>query len=281
MFSNIFRCCRGRSTKSTSDLVGMSIDERRERKEKECIAGLLEYCRESNVAISESLLFRFASFHDFDLEKAKAGVARTREKKRTDYLNLKMDGDLLKFFERRILYPLKGTIKTKSGCEMQAIYFRPSRLLVDHELVVDSLQYVMNDLSRLEHQSRAGIAIIINLAGHSHKNFQYSTVVNFFKGIEGGWVPTKVNLCIMVDAPPSFVGYWKFCKSVASCKFCKKLHAIKSSKLSAYFEPGFEEYLPHEFAGCRYIDEDVDDYLDLKIYEDKARTKEEIVWNEH
>jgi len=286
-FPNIFARAKISRSKSkhTFDMIETSGEERRVRKEKECIFGLREYCRTSNVAVSESLLFRFACFHDFDLEKAKAGVARTREKNRIMYLNLRMVGDLQEYFYRRVIFPLKGLIKTKSGHEMEAIYFRPARFLAgqpsDHKNLVESLHFVMNDLSRTEDQSKTGIALIINLAGHTHKNFHHPTVANFLKGIQGEWVPTKVNLCIFVDPPILFKGYWKFCKGIFSTKFCKKVHQVKSSKLSTFFEPGFEEYLPHELArGSRYIDEEVDDYIDLKVYEDQARAQDEIVWNE-
>ncbi|KAL3942632.1 MAG: hypothetical protein SGBAC_003204 [Bacillariaceae sp.] len=196
-----------------------------------------------------------------------------------------MNPGLREFFHRRILFPLPGVVKTKAGEEMQAVYFRPCRFFAaepsHHKYVVESLQYVLNDLSRMREQSRTGVAIIINLAGHTNKNFHKPTVAKVLESTEGKLVPTTVNLLILVDAPPIFKPLMSFCKTVFSTGFAKKVHSIKSSKLSSFFMPGFEENLPSELlGGWRDIDEEVDDYLDQKIYEDKMRTKEEIVWKD-
>mmetsp|Transcript_23318 Transcript_23318/g.57386 ORF Transcript_23318/g.57386 Transcript_23318/m.57386 type:complete len:303 (-) Transcript_23318:151-1059(-) len=273
----------GHSPTLAIELVKETFEARRLRVEKECLRGLRSYCRESNIEISESLLFRFACFHNFDLKKAIEGIENSREKEH--YINLKMSPGLREFFNRRVLFPLPGKVKTTKGHEMLAVYFRPLRFLAaepsHHKYVVESLNYVLNDLSRLQEQSRTGVAVIINLAGHTNKNFHHPTVAKFLKSTEGELVPTKVNLVIMVDAPPIFKPLMAFYKQVFSMNFAKKVHAIKSNKLSSFFMPGYEEYLPNELAGgWRNLDEEVEDYVDLKSYEDRMRTQEEIIFRD-
>jgi hypothetical protein len=228
-------------------------------------------------------MFRFACFHNFDLKKAQGGIAQSRDNEY--FLNLKMNPGLQEFFYRRILFPLPGIVKTKTGHKMKAIYFRPSRFLAaeqsHHKYLIESLQYVLNDLSRSHEQSRTGVAVIINLAGHTTKNFHKPTVAKFLTSFEGKLVPTNANLLIFLDAPPIFKPLMAFCKTIFSMNFAKKVHSIKSSKLSSFFMPGYEEYLPSELpGGWRDIEDDVDDYVDLKSYEDKMRTQDEIVWKE-
>ncbi|CAJ1962266.1 unnamed protein product [Cylindrotheca closterium] len=269
----------------TYGLIKDSIDAKRLRAERECIQGLRSYSDKFNIKISESLLFRFACFYDFDLKKAQSGIAHSRENEH--YLNLKMNNDpgLKEFFGRRILFPLPGIVKTKTGHNMKAIYFCPARFFAADpthcRYVIESLQYVLNDLSRSQQQSRTGVAVIINLAGHTNENFHRPTVAKFLGSLEGKFVPTTANLLIFVDAPPIFKPLMAFCKTVFSMNFAKKVHSIKSSKLSSFFMPGYEEYLPSELpGGWRDIEDDVDDYVDLKSYEDEMKTREEISWQE-
>ncbi|CAJ1962268.1 unnamed protein product [Cylindrotheca closterium] len=264
-------------------LVKESIEAARLRTEKDCVKGLRSYCDESSIKISDSLLFRFACFHEFDLQNAQEGIARSRDNEH--YLNLKMNPGLQEFFHRRILYPLPGLVKTKTGDKMQAIYFRPSRFRAQdpahHKYVIESLQYILNDLDRSHKESPAGVAVIINLKGYSNKNFHPHSMAKFLGSFEGKLVPTKVDLLIFVDAPDTFKPFMTFCKNVFSMDFSRKVHSIKSSKLSSFFMPGYEEYFPSELSGgWRDIEDDIDDYVDLKSYEDEMRTQEEISWQE-
>ncbi|KAL3927075.1 MAG: hypothetical protein SGBAC_013229, partial [Bacillariaceae sp.] len=160
---------------------------------------------------------------------------------------------------------------TKAGHAMQAIYFRPCRFRAaeksDRQYVMESLQYALNDLSRSQKQSRAGVAIIINLAGDKDNNFHGPTVSKFLGSTEGKLVPTKVNLLIFVDAPAIFKPMMNFAKRAFSMNFAKKVHSIKSSKLSSFFMPGKSNTAILEMS-------DHDDSLGISMIGNRARVSE-------
>ena len=79
---------RQRNTKDNEDGASFTTDnhsgsshsedaafaDRQTRKEEECLRKLKEECRLANIPASDSIIFRFACFYDFNFDKARSAM---------------------------------------------------------------------------------------------------------------------------------------------------------------------------------------------------------------
>jgi hypothetical protein len=237
--------------------------------EEDCVEGLKDFCRTSGIAFSDELIFRYACFDSFNFEHAKEAIEENRE---NGFLKLKMKSSLKGQFNTKALFPLPG-LKTRK-CDSEVLYIRPSRYFpeeVDATTVIESLCYVLNDMSDTEEKCRNGVAFISNMKGFEIENFNVDHWFQFMMTLQGNLVPTKVNLLLIVNAPSWFQqDVWKKMKPALSASFSKNVHMIKSDKLSDYLMDDYREFLPTELShGYLDINELVEDYIDLKAHQDE------------
>lgn len=243
--------------------------------EEETMIGLRQYCDEQGIQMSDQRLFRFANFHNFDLAKAKEAVDENRE---NAFLDLEMRSELRGQFVNKMLFPLPGLTTKKH--HSQVIYSRPSRGNQGNPeedtmtKILESLCYVMNDYSQTEQQCRDGVALVSNMEGLTMKHFDPQDWQQFLLALQGLLVPTKVTTILIVNAPSWFQqNVWKKMKSSMPYKFRRNVHIISSpDKLGDYLMEDYRAYLPTELDhGYRLASEVIEDYIDLKSFEDRQK----------
>jgi len=217
-------------------------------------------------------MFRIAHFHDFDFERSKHTIKTSADNK---YLNLRMEGDLAKHFAKGIIFPLPYA-KAQDGSNV--VYLRPSRYSgkkkKNSQLMVESLCYVLNDLSRTQSQCRDGITIVVHMKKWARDNFDQEMWVKMIRILQGDLVPTTVKQVLIVDGPPEFKNVWDLLEQLMSLSFYKKVHIIKQRKLDIFLNDGYHEYLTSDFKrGWLNEDEVIEDYIDQKIYDDQQQPK--------
>lgn len=249
--------------------------------EEECMAGLKRFCAEEGIEMSEQLLFRFACFHRFDLEKSKEAIVESRD---NAFLDLEMRSDLRRQFVTKILFPLTG-LRTKKH-NSQVIYGRPSRSSTSSggdaaadeggmTKVLENLCYVMNDFSRTEQQCRDGVALVVNLKGFKLEHFDELEWRQFITALQGALVPTRVTSVLFVNPPSWFQrDVWRKLRSGMPHQVRRTVHAITSDKLGDYLREDYRAYLPSELPhGYRDTEEIIEDYIDLKSFEEKQKRR--------
>jgi len=237
-----------------------------------CMNELGRYCTEEGIEMSQQKLFRFACFHRFHIAKAKDALDENRD---NAFLGLEMRSDMMdQFMDTKLLFPLAGLTTKKEGS--QVIYTRPSRCKHgddDMTKILESLCYVMNDFSQTEEQCRNGVAIVTNLEGFQREHFDPQEWHQFLMALQGALVPTKVTLGLLVNPPAWFEkDVWKKMRSSMPAQFRRNMHIITSDKLGDYLKEDYRAYLPSELDhGYRSVDEIVEDYVDLKAFQDKQK----------
>ncbi|CAJ1967634.1 unnamed protein product [Cylindrotheca closterium] len=244
--------------------------------ENSCLDELRSYCAKDGIEMSEHRLFRFACFHNFDVEKAKDALDENRE---NAFMDLEMRSDMKGQFVTKLLFPLPGLTTKKH--QSQVIYSNPSRCNKDDDMtkVLESLCYIMNDFSQTEQQCRDGIALVTNLEGFKKENFDQNEWHQFLLALQGTLVPTKVTKVLLVNAPSWFKqDVWKKMRSSMPSQFRRNVHIISSDELGDHLMEDYQAYLPTEIAhGYRIADEIIEDYVDLKSFQDAQKRKELIV----
>eukprot|EP00980_Cylindrotheca_fusiformis_P014047 scaffold3670_cov124-Cylindrotheca_fusiformis.AAC.23 len=238
------------------------------RSEQICMDRLKSFCDTSGIKFSDETIFRFACFHSFKFDQAKEAIEENRD---NHYLNIKMKSSLKGQFVSKAFFPLPG-LKTVDDSEV--LYLRPSHYCpaeMEEATIIESLCYALNDMSDTEEKCRKGIAVISNMKGVTRENFDEEGWLEFMLTLQGEMVPTKVNLLLIVHAPSWFrKDVFKSMKTKLSSSFNKKVHQVKSEHLSDYLMEGFRAYLPSDLShGYRDPDEIVEDYVDLKSFQDE------------
>lgn len=245
---------------------------RRTQEEMKCVRYLKTVCKVNEIRFSMEELFRFAHYHNFDVNAAKYAV---RQHKDSEFLRLKMAGSLVRQFETMTLFPLPG-MKTKDG-KREVFYMRPSRYFPGRtptSAIIDNLCYVMNDLSKTESQCRNGVAFIANMNGWTMKNFSRDYCYQFMQALQGGCVPTKVELFLILNPPAGFNKIWKIMKPMLSASFVKKVSIVNRDRLPQFLMDGYEIFLPNDIeGGWKDTLELVEDYIDLKLFQDRERSE--------
>lgn len=259
---------RDDATTSSSTSLGSSSRTASSRgyDEMQCLKSISTFCRENNYEISSDLMFRIASFNDFDYARTKHAIITSKDSK---YLNLRMEGPLAKHFGKKIIVPLYD-LKAKD--KSNVVYLRPSRYqgVKNSQMMVESLCYVLNDLSSTQSQCRVGVTMIVNMKKWARDNFDQEMWVKMIRILQGDLVPTKVNTVLLVDAPEDFRTVFELLEQLMPYAFFKKVRFVKTNKLGDYLKDGFNEFLPNDFKrGWLSCDEVVEDYIDQKTYDDQ------------
>eukprot|EP00526_Cylindrotheca_closterium_P016918 CAMPEP_0113603386 /NCGR_PEP_ID=MMETSP0017_2-20120614/1250_1 /TAXON_ID=2856 /ORGANISM="Cylindrotheca closterium" /LENGTH=312 /DNA_ID=CAMNT_0000511773 /DNA_START=176 /DNA_END=1114 /DNA_ORIENTATION=- /assembly_acc=CAM_ASM_000147 len=239
--------------------------------ETTCMNELRKYCVEQRIEMSEPRLFRFANFHRFHLDKVKDALDENRD---NAFMDLQMRSDMKGQFVTKLLFPLSG-LRTKKN-NSQVIYSNPSRCNKEKDdmtKVLESLCYVMNDFSQTEQQCRDGIALVSNLEDFKMEHFDPQEWHQFLLALQGTLVPTKVTTVLLVNPPSWFKqDVYKKMRSSMPAHFRRNVHIITSDKLEDYLMEDYRAYLPTEMGqGYRLADEIIEDYVDLKAFEDKQK----------
>lgn len=234
--------------------------------EMEAMENIAIFCKEKRIRLASNEIFRIACFYDFQLSKTKKAIEREQK---NPFLRLRVDDDLEEYMDKQILFPVQD-LKTKNNLDV--IYLRPSRHFPEHTPTINltnNLCYVMNDLSRTEEQCRNGVALIANLDEFTMNNLRIDCCHQFMQAVQGNFVPTKMELALIVDPPSYFKQAWKIIRPMLASSFAKKVHVIKREQLSDYLMDGYIKFLPDELGGLQNTAALVDEYIKVKLFEEE------------
>jgi len=257
----------GKSHSSSSDDFKAALKSK--QAEKDCLSEIMDCFGNFGVRLPEEKVFRYANFHNFDSEMAIEGI---REDASNPHMKLKMDGDLDDQFETKALFPLPKLRTRKTNSEV--VYMRLSRFdpnESDIDKLIESLCYVFNDMSQTEEQCRNGVAVICNMKNINRKKFNKDACYKLMQALQGHKVPTCVSAFIIVNAPQKFGKLWKITmRTMISREFSRKVHMIQEERLAEFLMHQYELCLPDDLhMGYKMASELVEDYVDLKIMEEK------------
>ncbi|KAL3927593.1 MAG: hypothetical protein SGBAC_013023 [Bacillariaceae sp.] len=248
----------------TTRSLSESLKKHQKQKENECLRNLKDSCRLSNKPISDSMLFRFACYYNFNYELARTAIV---EKFDDPHLHLRMDCELMQQFENLVIYPLPG-LMTKNK-KHEVLYFNACRHFpaeMDTELLINNICYVFNHMSMTEKQCRNGVALLVDLNQWTFKNFTNECSSKFLKALQNQ-VPTKIASVVIVNAPRWFPNVWRMMKTALSPSFAKKVTILKNpTQLQGHLMGGYEKYLPVEMGYSRDSTEMVEDFVDMKVH---------------
>lgn len=250
---------------SDSSRSDASSEHRQNQKEEQCVRSLQDNCRLANIPASDNMIFRFACYHDFDFDEARAAIAK---KFADPHLHLRMEGDLRQQFENLVIYPVPG-LMTKN-MKHEVLYFHACKHIpaeMSSEMLIQNVLYVLNEMSVTEEQCRNGVAMIVDLYQWTFKNFTNECTNKFLNAMQHQ-VPTKVESVLIVNAPRWFPKIWKMMKKMISKSFAKKFIIVKNAnQLQDHLMHGYERFLPHE-VGYWCATEIVEDFIDMKVHDE-------------
>ena len=147
--------------------------------------------------------------------------------------------------------------------------------------MIENLCYILNDFSRTKEQCVQGVAVIINMKHCDKSKFSLDLWMQVMMALQGNLVPTIVKSVLLVDSPKWFHNniYWKTqARTTLAPSFVRKFRLIEGSHLlnGEYFADGCEGYLPTSVGGWKLEDEIVEDYLDLKEFEQQQRLAKRV-----
>mmetsp|Transcript_18088 Transcript_18088/g.44698 ORF Transcript_18088/g.44698 Transcript_18088/m.44698 type:complete len:293 (+) Transcript_18088:190-1068(+) len=239
--------------------------EHQKQKEDQCLSNLHVACSLANISVSDNIIFRFACYYDFDYE-----IARSALLQRIDdpHLYLRMEGALMKQFEKLVIFPLPG-LRTKDN-KHEVLYSHVCRHFpaeTDTELLIKNMCYVFNDMSLTQEQCRNGVVFLMDLNQWTFKNFSPDVATKFLKALQHQ-VPTKVAGVLIVNGPDWFPKLYRgLLKKMLNTSFAKRVRILKKQEhLQDYLMDGFEKYLPVEMGYWRDSTEIVEDFIDMKLH---------------
>ena len=239
--------------------------------EAHCLSEIKDCFRKFGIRLPDETVFRYASFYNFDAEAAIDGI---HEDNGNPYLKLKME-DLEEQFESNAVFPLPKLRTRKNYCEV--IYMKPSRFHAnkgDSDRLIESLCYVLSDLSQTAEQCRNGVTVIADMQDVTKANFSKDHCAKLMQALQGTMVPTRVESFIMVSPPSWFGKVFKWMKSKKVSKdFLKRVHQIKDEEqLSPYLMRHPQLYLPDGLCGGHAVGTELcEDYMDLKIAQEQQQ----------
>ncbi|CAJ1967847.1 unnamed protein product [Cylindrotheca closterium] len=246
--------------------------------ESTVLKALEEYCEKANLPFSKETIYRFAAFHKFHLAITKEALIENAD---NHHLNLEMKGFLHRQFSTRTVFPLSG-LQTRKD-KLDICYIQASRFpgpdndnSGNHAIrVLQSLCYVLNDLSVTKEQCKKGVAVIINMKRCEEAKFSMDFWTQLMLTLQGSLVPTTVNLVLLVDGPKWFHSkIWKTqTKPMLVESFAKKCRLIDGDALltGEHLPEGCEAHLPNAAGGWKASSEIIEDYQDLKTFQDQQR----------
>lgn len=145
------------------------------------------------------------------------------------------------------LFPLNGLL-TKDQHEV--FYMKPSRHIprkTPTKTVIKELAYVMNTMLEKESNNTNGIAFLANMDDWEFgKHFETQYCYDFMKMLQGGRIPVRVQLFLIVNPKPWFKYVWSIMSPMLSEEFRAKVQMIPESLLVEYLADGYDQYLPDE-----------------------------------
>lgn len=249
--------------------------------EANCISEIKDCFRKFGIRVSDELVFRYASFYNFDAEEAIDGI---HEDNGSPYMKLKME-DLEEQFETNAVFPLPKLKTRKSDSEV--IYMKPSRVNPNnnedngssssssHDRFIESLCYVMNDLSQTVEQCRNGVTVIADMQDVTKDNFNKEHCASLMQALQGEMVPTRVETFIIVSPPAWFHKVFKWMKSKGSKDFLRRVHLIKQDQLAQFLMEDYALYLPDDLSGGHAVGSEIcEDYMDLKSAQEEQQSQQ-------
>ena len=159
----------------------------------------------------------------------------------------------------------------------QVLYFRQSRFMPSTErnqLLLENFCYCLKDLSGTEDQCRNGIVMVVNVKGFiDRRNLDQESIALFVHAVQGQLMPVKMRLVLIVGATARFGNSWKEIKALLTSAQEEKFRFVHPNKLGDYLMDGYEQYLPDEIGGCRDCMEISEDYVDLKLHQERLETE--------
>ncbi|KAL3931212.1 MAG: hypothetical protein SGBAC_011409 [Bacillariaceae sp.] len=252
------------ASESTHDDLGLS---NRHDAEAECISEIQDSFLKFGIKLPQEKVFRYARFYHYDAEDA---IDRIREDNGNPCMNLKMK-DLTHFGTNSIFpLPMIRTRKTKSEViYMNLARFNPN----DSDSFIDSLCYILNDLSQTVDQCRNGVTVIADMQDVTMENFSKEFCIKLMQALQGNMVPTHVESFLIVSPPPCFSKVFKWMKSKKVSKdFLRRVHQIHQEQLPQLLLGDYKMNLPEGLCkGCAIAAETCEDYMDLKIAQEKRK----------
>jgi hypothetical protein len=260
------------NTSAMTDDLQQQIFAVKQEQELQCIKEIKDHFRKFGVRLSRDQVFRYANFHNFRAEEA---IDSIREDNHNPYLHLKMEDLEEQFLEFNALFPIPDL---KSRRHSEVVYMRPSRYFNTSnkscDKFVETLCYVLNDLSKTEEQCRRGVTVIADMQGLRQENFTKDQYKKIIRALQGDMVPTRVVDFLIVSPPLWFGKTLKHMKSKMTKDFRGKVHVIKEEeRLSHFFMRDFKIYLPEDFVcrGLAVASEIAEDYVDLKMMQEQKQ----------
>jgi hypothetical protein len=237
--------------------------------EAQCIAEIKDSFRKFGIRLPQAKVFRYANVCNFNAEEA---IDRIREDNGNPYMNLKMKEDLQdQFGSTNALFPLPDLRTRKANSEV--IYMNPSRFNPnqdDIDTFIDSLCYVLNDLSQTVDQCRNGVTVIANMKDVTMENFNKEYCTKLMQALQGDMVPTHVDAFLIVSPPSWFGKVFKWMKSKVSKDFLRRVHLTQQDQLPLFLMDDYELYLPDDLCQGRAVGSEIcEDYIDLKIVQEQ------------
>ncbi|CAJ1956701.1 unnamed protein product [Cylindrotheca closterium] len=268
---------------TTSSLASNAYDEMMgllgtsQQAEAQCIAEIKDSFRKFGIRLPHEKVFRYASFYNYNAEEA---IDRIREDNGNPYMQLKMKEDLQdQFGSTNALFPLPDLRTRKTNSEV--IYMNPARFNPnqdDIDTFIDSLCYVLNDLSQTVDQCQNGVTVIANMKDVTMENFNKEYCAKLMQALQGDMVPTNVDAFLIVSPPSWFGKVFKWMKSSkkTSKDFLKRVHQLKEEEdLSPYLMSQPELYLPDGLCGGHAVGAELcEDYMDLKIAQEQRQQED-------
>lgn len=214
--------------------------------------------------LSAHQILRICKFHDFHVKKS------LRMLKHVDARLLNMTAQELEpQLLSKTIVPLPG-LQAKTAQDL--FYMRPSRYCprdTPTSAVIANLIYVMDCIyERTRDETTRAMGFIANMQDWTMEdNFTVDYCWAFMQGLQGRLAPCRVELFLIVNPPRWFGKVWRIMKPMLSPSFRRKVHMIEESKLAEFLQPGFEPYLPNEFAaGQASVDDLARDFVLYRRY---------------
>jgi len=219
----------------------------------------------ANKDFTDAEILRVVQYCKYNESKAAQMLKKTDPR----YLRVSSQ-DLEEQLMTKTLFPLDPSLTTKDG--QSVFYMRPSRYFPKQHptrAVISNLMYVMNSVYQRTgtyDDENHGMAFVANTNDWTWENFSTDYCLKFMQGLQGMLGPLNVDLFLIVNPPSWFNKVWKLMKPMLSSSFRRKVHMIPETKLHKYLAPGYEKYLPDEFATgkCR-TDQLVLDFVEYRM----------------
>lgn len=215
----------------------------------------------SNKKFTDEQILRFARYSGFNERKA------LRVMKRSDPRYFQLTAAIIKEqLDTKTIFPVPG-LKTREQednvapqtgnlSKVDCLYMQASRFFPDKSKAVpiqdriDNLVYVMECVYERKRPNApgTGMCLVANFADFEMSHFSADCFKQFMQALQGRVAPNKVTLFLIVNPPSWFDKVWKVMKLMMSSDFINITHIVDEEELWQFFDVGYEDHLPDEFA---------------------------------